>query len=111
MSLLRNINPHEDSEQYRNWKLQVKQRLYNHNIVCSHVRKKSLTYKDALSQLAKPERIDKLQQTFKSVEDDYLRLLKIRSNGFNDNGVETDEDEELEEENANDRPTKRARFQ
>lgn len=51
------------------------------------------------------------------MEDDYLRLLKIRSNGFNDNGVETDEDEEEvaeeeeEEESADDRPTKRARFQ
>jgi hypothetical protein len=65
-----------------------------------------------LSQLAKPERIDKLQQTFKSVEDDYLRLLKIGSNGFNGEGVETDEDAEDEEleDNANDRPVKRARF-
>ena len=110
MSLLRNINPHEDSEQYRNWRLQVKQRLYNHNIVRSRLR--NITYfQDALSQLAKAERIDKLQQTFKSVEDDYLRILKIGSNGFNDNGVETEEDEDLEEEDADDRPTKRTRFQ
>jgi hypothetical protein len=65
-----------------------------------------------LSQLAKPERIDKLQQTFKSVEDDYLRLLKIGSNGFNGEGVETDEDAEVEEleDDANDRPAKRARL-
>jgi len=33
MSLLRDINPHEETEEYRNWRLQVKQRLYNHNIV------------------------------------------------------------------------------
>ena len=33
MALLREINPHEESEEYKNWKLQVKQRLYNHNIV------------------------------------------------------------------------------
>ena len=65
-----------------------------------------------MSQLPKPERIDKLQQTFKSVEDDYLRLLKIGSNGFNGDGVETDEDAEDEElaDDANDRPVKRARF-
>jgi hypothetical protein len=45
------------------------------------------------------------------VEDDYLRILKIGSNGVNDNGVETEEDEDLEEEDADDRPTKRTRFQ
>ena len=33
MSLLRDINPHEESEEYKNWRLQVKRRLYNHNIV------------------------------------------------------------------------------
>lgn len=36
MSLLRDINPHEESDEYRNWRLQVKQRLYNHNIVRAH---------------------------------------------------------------------------
>jgi hypothetical protein len=46
------------------------------------------------------------------VEDDYLRLLKIGSNGFNGDGVETDEDAEDEEMevDTNDRPVKRARF-
>jgi hypothetical protein len=33
MSLLRGINPHEDSKEYQNWRLQVKQRLYTHNMV------------------------------------------------------------------------------
>jgi hypothetical protein len=33
MSLLRDIDPHEESQEYKNWKLQVKRRLYNHNIV------------------------------------------------------------------------------
>ena len=33
MSLLRDLNPHEENEDYRDWRLQVKQRLYNHNIV------------------------------------------------------------------------------
>jgi hypothetical protein len=33
MALLRGINPHEESEEYRNWRLQVKERLYVHNLV------------------------------------------------------------------------------
>lgn len=33
MALLREINPHKESKEYKNWRLQVKQRLYNHNIV------------------------------------------------------------------------------
>lgn len=33
MSLLRHINPREENEEYSNWRLLVKQRLYNHNIV------------------------------------------------------------------------------
>jgi hypothetical protein len=33
MSLLRHINPHEENEEYSEWRLLVKQRLYNHNIV------------------------------------------------------------------------------
>lgn len=34
MSLLRDIDPHEENEEYKQWRLQVKQRLYIHNIVC-----------------------------------------------------------------------------
>ena len=56
-----------------------------------------------MAQLPKPERIDKLQQTFKIVEDDYLRILKIGSKSLNGNG-HAGEAEENDE-----RPTKRAR--
>jgi hypothetical protein len=74
-----------------------------------------------LAQLPKQERIDKLQQTFKGVEDDYLRLLRIGTNGANGDGWETDQDDEDEdrddeveengeEEEISDRPKKRVRF-
>ena len=62
-----------------------------------------------MAQLSKPERLDKLQQTFKAVEDDYLRLLRVESNGLNGDGMETDGDEEDEE--VGDRPMKRVRIQ
>jgi hypothetical protein len=60
-----------------------------------------------LAQLPKGERIDKLQQTFKGVEDDYLRLLKMGSNGFNGDTMDIDEEEE---EEAEARPAKRVRI-
>jgi hypothetical protein len=64
-----------------------------------------------LAQLSKAERIDKLQQTFKIVEDDYLRLLKVGSNGFNGDGMGMDEIEEEEEKDTDERPVKRVRLQ
>jgi hypothetical protein len=103
MSLLRNINPHMESEEYKQWRLQVKQRLYNHNIVRPP---SNLLIKDALAQLDKKERVDKLQQTFKGVEDDYLRLLRVGSNGFNGEHVDTDE----EEDDVGPSPSKRVRL-
>lgn len=68
-----------------------------------------------MAQLAKAERIDKLQQTFKGVEDDYLRLLRVGSNGFNGDLMESgddedDEEEEDEEEEVNERPVKRVKM-
>jgi hypothetical protein len=60
--------------------------------------------------LSKKDRIDKLQQTFKGVEDDYLRLLRIGTNGFNRDAVETDESEDDMAE-VDERPAKRVRSQ
>jgi hypothetical protein len=113
MSLLRDINPHVESDEYLNWRLLVKQRLYNHNIVGYFL---IMLIKDTLAQLSKAERIDKLQQTFKGVEDDYLRLLKLRSNGFNGDGfngdtMEMDDDDDEEANEIDERPTKRVRIQ
>jgi len=57
------------------------------------------------------ERIDKLQQTFKGVEDDYLRILRINTNGFNGDRMDTDESEEEESDDVEERSPKRVRIQ
>ena len=49
--------------EYRLWQLYTKQRLYRHN-------------KDALMQLDRAERIDKLDEALGAVEADYARLLR-----------------------------------
>ena len=64
-----------------------------------------------MAQLDKSERIEKLQQTFKGVEDDYLRLLRIGSNGFNGDSMDTDESEMDEDDNDDARPTKKVKTQ
>lgn len=73
-----------------------------------------------MAQLPKAERIDKLQQTFKGVEDDYLRLLKMGSNGYDGNTMDIDEEEEEDREGVEEeeeemeteaRPAKRVRIQ
>jgi len=66
---------------------------------------------DALAQLDRAERIDKLQQTFKGVEDDYLRILRINMNGFNGDRMDMDESEEEESDDVEARPPKRVRIQ
>lgn len=53
----------QDIHIYHLWQLLVKQRLYRHN-------------KDALAQLERGERIDKLNETLMGVEADYGRLIE-----------------------------------
>ncbi|KAI9768018.1 MAG: histone acetyltransferase 1 [Geoglossum simile] len=50
-------------KEYDLWRLLVKQRLYKFN-------------RQALMQLDLPERIDKLEEVFRGVESDYVRLLR-----------------------------------
>ncbi|KAK4169305.1 histone acetyl transferase [Cladorrhinum sp. PSN259] len=52
----------EEAHQYKLWRLLLKQRLYKHNM-------------DALGQLEKKERPEKLDEAVASVQFDYLRLL------------------------------------
>ncbi|KAK9369669.1 acyl-CoA N-acyltransferase [Lipomyces kononenkoae] len=61
MALLRRMNK-SDRNEYRKFRLQVKQRLFKHN-------------KEALKDLDKFERIDKIDEAYRSVEEDYYRLL------------------------------------
>ncbi|KAK9455397.1 acyl-CoA N-acyltransferase [Dipodascopsis uninucleata] len=62
MALLRKLNK-SNKTKYRNYRLQVKKRLYKHN-------------KEALKDLDKYEKISRLDDTYRSVEDDYYRLLE-----------------------------------
>ncbi|KAF9421312.1 histone acetyltransferase 1 [Podila epigama] len=63
LHLLRALDK-RNKAQYRAFRLQVKQRLYKHNA-------------EALSTLDKSERIEKLHETFLSVEEDYHRILAL----------------------------------
>ncbi|KAF9586269.1 histone acetyltransferase 1 [Lunasporangiospora selenospora] len=63
LALLKNLDK-KSRPQYKAFRLQVKQRLYRHNA-------------EALSTLDRPERIEKLHETFQSVEEDYHRLLAM----------------------------------
>jgi len=53
---------HTDSQAKRAFRLQVKERLYRFNY-------------EILVQLEKEERLEKLEETFQSVQEDYSRIL------------------------------------
>ncbi|KAK9321206.1 acyl-CoA N-acyltransferase [Lipomyces orientalis] len=63
MALLRRLKK-SDRNSYRKYRLQVKQRLFKHN-------------KEALKDLDKFERIAKIDEAYRSVEEDYYRLLSV----------------------------------
>ncbi|KAL3419297.1 histone acetyl transferase HAT1 [Phlyctema vagabunda] len=60
-------DPKAKKHEYHLWKILTKERLYRHN-------------KDALAQLDRSDRIEKLDQTIGSVEADYARLLRALDN-------------------------------
>ncbi|KAG0337426.1 histone acetyltransferase 1 [Podila horticola] len=63
LALLKTLDK-RNKAQYKAFRLQVKQRLYKHNA-------------EALATLDKEERIEKLHETFMSVEEDYHRILAL----------------------------------
>jgi len=63
MLILLRIDPN-DARAMRAYRLQVKERLYRFNF-------------EILAQLEKQERLDKLEETFQSVREDYLRILAL----------------------------------
>ncbi|KAF7304938.1 Histone acetyltransferase type B catalytic subunit [Mycena kentingensis (nom. inval.)] len=65
MLILLRLDP-TDELGMRAYRLQVKERLYRFNF-------------EVLAQLDKQERLDKLEQTFQGVRDDYLRILALLS--------------------------------
>ncbi|KAJ7684552.1 histone acetyltransferase type B catalytic subunit [Mycena polygramma] len=65
MLLLLRLDP-ADGRAMRAYRLQVKERLYRFNF-------------EILAQLEKAERLEKLEETFRSVRDDYMRILALLS--------------------------------
>ncbi|RDB23989.1 Histone acetyltransferase type B catalytic subunit [Hypsizygus marmoreus] len=63
MLILLRLDP-SDARGMRAYRLQVKERLYRFNF-------------EVLAQLEKEERLEKLEETFQSVREDYLRILKL----------------------------------
>ncbi|KAL1918178.1 uncharacterized protein VTP21DRAFT_3444 [Calcarisporiella thermophila] len=61
--LLKNLNK-TDPDQIKRYRLQVKERLYRFNL-------------DALSQMERHERLEKLEETYRNVEEDYHRILNL----------------------------------
>ncbi|RPB22285.1 histone acetyltransferase type B [Terfezia boudieri ATCC MYA-4762] len=73
MELLWKLNKN-DQKAYKQYRLLVKARIYKQN-------------KDVMAQLDRLERIDKLEETYRHVEDDYFRQLeKLETGGPVDNG-------------------------
>lgn len=105
----------EDRKRDKQWKMYrliVKGRVYKQN-------------RDVLAQLDRLERVDKLEETYFHVEDDYQRLLNRanhsrteedensaneRNTGRNKRNSDVDEEEEAEEVEMGVRPKKRARI-
>ncbi|TDL27661.1 histone acetyltransferase type B catalytic subunit [Rickenella mellea] len=63
MLILKHLSPH-DAKAMRAFRLQVKERLYRFNY-------------EILAQLEKQERLEKLEETFQSVKEDYQRILAM----------------------------------
>lgn len=63
MLILMHLNP-TDTQAARAYRLQVKERLYRFNF-------------EILAQLDKEERLEKLEETFQSLREDYLRILEM----------------------------------
>lgn len=98
-------------KQWKMYRLVVKGRVYKQN-------------RDVLAQLDRLERVDKLEETYFHVEDDYKRLLNKARNsrieedessadgrkvGLNKRNSDVDEEEEVEEVEMGVRPKKRVR--
>ncbi|KAI9597278.1 histone acetyltransferase type B catalytic subunit [Syncephalis fuscata] len=63
MAMLRRLST-RDEQRFKPYRLQVKQRLFQFN-------------REALVQLDKPERLQKLHETFEGVLEDYQRILEL----------------------------------
>jgi histone acetyltransferase 1 len=80
MLILLRLDP-SDARALRAYRLQVKERLYRFNFVCLYrllfIVLFSPFWQEILVHLEKQERLDKLEETFQSVREDYTRILTM----------------------------------
>jgi len=82
MLILLRLDP-VDSRAARAYRLQVKERLYRFNYVrtafylISVCQTQNGCFQEVLAQLDKQERLEKLEETFCNVREDYLRILSM----------------------------------
>jgi histone acetyltransferase 1 len=82
MLILLRLDP-RDEQALKAYRLQVKERIYRFNFVSPHLSHSPYTTnfkpkkKEMLIQLDKKERLEKLEETFQAVCDDYARILGL----------------------------------
>ncbi|KAF8466625.1 acyl-CoA N-acyltransferase [Kalaharituber pfeilii] len=97
LELLRTLNK-KDPKLYKMYRVLVKGRIYKQN-------------RDLLAQLDRLERIDKLEETYFHVEDDYTRLLKkLEGGGAAPAGEDGGRDEVMKDAEDGGRARKRMRM-
>lgn len=83
--LLQHLDKRKASD-YKSYRLQVKARLYKFNLVSvmafviylsSHRLMPYMSWQDALRDMEANERLEKLQETYKGVEEDYHRIIEL----------------------------------
>jgi len=80
MLQLHNLDP-LDAKAFKAFRVQVKERLYRFNYVSrpfySRITISQISEQEMLVQLEKQERLDKLEETFQIVVEDYRRILAM----------------------------------
>ena len=80
MLILLRLDP-TDMKALKQYRIQVKERLYRFNFVSSlpdfRTHPAEPFIQEALSQIDKEERLQKLEETFQSVKEDYQRILAM----------------------------------
>jgi histone acetyltransferase 1 len=97
MQLLKTLSPNDSKKRHKMFRLLVKGRIYKQHV-------------DVMAQLDRLERIDKLDETFHHVKDDYNRLVGMMSTSEVESASEVEARAKRQASAADDeRPSKRAR--
>jgi len=94
MQLFKTLSPNDSKKRHKMFRLLVKGRIYKQHV-------------DVMAQLDRLERIDKLDETFHHVKDDYHRLVGKMSTSEVEARAKRQTD--ITDDNGDERPSKRAR--